>query len=111
MDITALTQLAKGATEALKPTEESPAALAARLDAPDAAAVADFRDALQGGEPIAEPRGGAGIAGVLAQDQLGHADIFRVQVMACMASFQAQKNSSVVSAMTQGLSTLVKSDG
>ncbi len=49
------------------------------------------------------------IASLLTQADLGHADLFRIQVAACMASFEAQRNTSAVSAMNQGLSTLVKS--
>jgi hypothetical protein len=125
MDISALAQAASKLAQA--PEAAGALAPAAPLAAPDPAAVADFRAALHGpqapeGAPAIRPAGEAQaparaeapgadptIASLLGQDDLAHADLFRIQVAACMASFEAQRNTSVVSAMNQGLGTLVKS--
>ncbi|WP_028588045.1 hypothetical protein [Desulfocurvus vexinensis] len=112
MDIAALTQTAARVAQAADAAQA--ATPAAPLAPPAPGAVAEFQAAMQGPQdvaPAAAPATGADatIASLLGQADLGHADLFRIQVAACMASFEAQRNTSVISAMNQGLGTLVKS--
>lgn len=140
MDISSLTHAAAKLAEAAEAAAPAQTASGVPLpDAPaDPEAVAQFRDAMQGpqgaefhsaapeGVDKSQLAGGAGVDAVaeggglqayatmmqvLSKDALSHADLYRVQVMAGMASIEAQRNASAVSAMDRGLKTMLKDSG
>ena len=143
MDIGNMTQAAAKLAKAAQETAPAQSGAGVRLpsEAPDPAAVADFKEAMHGpqgaefqarrvdgleapdepalaggaGTDAVEEAGGlqayASMMRVLSKEQLSHADLYRVQVMGAMASIEAQRNSSAAGAMDRGLKTILKDAG
>lgn len=139
MDLTALAKAAARVAEAAEAAAAQSGGIPTPLAPPDPAAEAAFKEAMHGPQevggadrtaaaPGAEPGlrtvsagddldvpESLGVYGdiykVLGKEHLSHGDLFRVQVMAGLASVDAQRNSAAVNSMDQGLKTLLKDSG